>query len=61
MSNHTDHFLNCAQLVLSRLDRAALERLVNSLVALRSRGGRLFVLGVGGSAANAGHAVNDFR
>lgn len=61
VSNHTDHFLNCAQLVLSSLDRKAIERLVNSLVALRSSGGRLFVLGVGGSAANAGHAVNDFR
>ena len=61
MSNHTDHFLNCAQLVLARLDRVAVERLAEALVALRSRSGRLFVLGVGGSAANAGHAVNDFR
>ena len=61
MSNHTDHFLNCAQLVLARLDRVAVERLAEALVALRSRSGRLFVLGVGGSAANAGHAVNAFR
>ena len=61
MSNLTDHFLNCAQLVLARLDRVAVERLAEALVALRSRSGRLFVLGVGGSAANAGHAVNDFR
>ena len=61
MSNHTDHFLNCAQLVLARLDRVAVERLAEALVALRSRSGRLFVLGGGGSAANAGHAVNDFR
>ena len=38
-----------------------MERLVAELVALRARGGRLFVLGVGGSAANASHAVNDFR
>ena len=61
MSNHTDHFLNCAQLVLARLDRVAVERLAEALVALRSRSGRLFVLGVGGRAANVGHAVNDFR
>ena len=40
---------------------AAVERLASLLVALRARQGRLFVLGVGGSAANASHAVNDFR
>lgn len=61
MDNHTDHFLACAQSVLSKLDGVAIERLTNSLVSLRSRGGRLFVLGVGGSAGNASHAVNDFR
>jgi D-sedoheptulose 7-phosphate isomerase len=47
--------------VAARVDRAALERLVGLLADLRDRGGRLFVLGVGGSAANASHAVNDFR
>jgi D-sedoheptulose 7-phosphate isomerase len=44
-----------------KLDRAALENLVEHLVRLRNRQGRLFLLGVGGSAANASHAVNDFR
>jgi D-sedoheptulose 7-phosphate isomerase len=39
----------------------AIERLVQQLVAVRTRGGRVFFLGVGGSAANASHAVNDFR
>ncbi|WOI11831.1 SIS domain-containing protein [Thalassospira lucentensis] len=39
----------------------AMERLADDLLALRERGGRLFVLGVGGSAANCSHAVNDFR
>jgi D-sedoheptulose 7-phosphate isomerase len=43
------------------LDTAAVERLAQALVDLRTRGGRLFLLGVGGSAANCSHAVNDFR
>lgn len=47
--------------VASRLDRAAIGRLIDLLVDVRERGGRLFVLGVGGSAGNASHAVNDFR
>jgi D-sedoheptulose 7-phosphate isomerase len=47
--------------VVRRLDPALLEKLVGELVALRERGGRLFFLGVGGSAANCSHAVNDFR
>jgi len=47
--------------VLARLDTAAIERMAAILAETRSRGGRLFLLGVGGSAANASHAVNDFR
>ena len=47
--------------VAGRLDRGAIGRLVDLLVDVRERGGRLFVLGVGGSAGNASHAVNDFR
>jgi D-sedoheptulose 7-phosphate isomerase len=43
------------------IDSAALERMADLLVVVRNRGGRLFFLGVGGSAANASHAVNDFR
>ena len=43
------------------LDGAMVERLVAELAALRERGGRLFLIGVGGSAGNCGHAVNDFR
>jgi len=54
-------FLAEAQTVAARLDPAAIEGLVAELVALRERGGRLFILGVGGSAGNASHAVNDFR
>jgi D-sedoheptulose 7-phosphate isomerase len=47
--------------IASRLDAALCEKAVEILAAVRARGGRLFVLGVGGSAANASHAVNDFR
>jgi len=47
--------------ILGQLDPNLLERMVEHLVAIRERGGRLFILGVGGSAANASHAVNDFR
>ena len=46
---------------LSRLDVAAIERVAALLAELRERGGRLFFLGVGGSAGNCSHAVNDFR
>src|SRR5882757_8198455 len=47
--------------VLSALDVAELERCADGLAGVRARGGRLCVLGVGGSAAHASHAVNDFR
>ena len=47
--------------ITEKLDRRQIGNLVRCLGELRSRGGRLFVLGVGGSAANASHAVNDFR
>ena len=57
----TQTFLKYAAEVCSRIDVAAVERLVAELKALRERGGRLFITGVGGSAANASHAVNDFR
>src|SRR3954466_6444479 len=47
--------------ILGRFDHNAIERTATLLADLRERGGRLFLLGVGGSAANASHAVNDFR
>ena len=59
--SHTTGYIAEARQILERLDPAAIDRVVASLVALRTRGGRLFVLGVGGSAGNASHAVNDFR
>ncbi len=55
------NFLAEVQQVTAQLDAAAIERCVDELALVRERGGRLFILGVGGSAANASHAVNDFR
>jgi len=59
--SYTTSYLEEARQILARLDTAAIDRMVALLVELRERGGRLFVLGVGGSAGNASHAVNDFR
>lgn len=47
--------------IAAELDCEAIERVAELLASTRARGGRLFILGVGGSAANASHAVNDFR
>lgn len=47
--------------ILHNLDAGAIEKMAQILAETRARGGRLFFLGVGGSAANASHAVNDFR
>jgi D-sedoheptulose 7-phosphate isomerase len=59
--NFASQYLAEATQVIERIDGAAIERIVEELAALRARQGRLFVLGVGGSAGNASHAVNDFR
>jgi D-sedoheptulose 7-phosphate isomerase len=60
MSYSEQHLQETAEIV-SRLDPALCDKAVELLAAVRERGGRLFILGVGGSAANASHAVNDFR
>ncbi|PYJ09241.1 MAG: sugar isomerase [Verrucomicrobia bacterium] len=60
MSYSEQHLRETAEIV-SRLDPVLCEKAVELLAAVRERGGRLFILGVGGSAANASHAVNDFR
>ena len=57
----TRQFLAEVQQVTAQLNEAAIETAADELAAIRARGGRLFILGVGGSAGNAGHAVNDFR
>jgi len=57
----TKHYLSEASEILSQIDVAAIDRVIGKLQDLGRQGGRLFILGVGGSAANASHAVNDFR
>jgi D-sedoheptulose 7-phosphate isomerase len=59
--NHTERHLEEAGEIIRRLDRQAIEAMAEHLESVRAQGGRLFFLGVGGSAANCGHAVNDFR
>ncbi len=59
--SYTDQHLDEAMRILQQIDRARIEQMVSVLAAVRARGGRLFFLGVGGSAGNCGHAVNDFR
>jgi D-sedoheptulose 7-phosphate isomerase len=61
VSEHTAGYLEDARRALGRIDAAAIERMVAVLASLREQGGRLFVLGVGGGAANASHLVGDFR
>lgn len=61
VSEYTGMYLAEVRAVAERLDAAAIDRMVELLAELRERGGRLFFLGVGGGAGNAGHAVNDFR
>ena len=58
---HAAQYLREVQLIASQLDADQLDRFANALAELRVRHGRLFFLGVGGSAANASHATNDFR
>ncbi len=60
MSHVSQYFSEVVE-VSRTLDHELIERLAEGLVALRERGGRLFFLGAGGSAANCSHAVNDFR
>jgi D-sedoheptulose 7-phosphate isomerase len=57
----SQQFLSEAKQIIDGLDQTAIEGIVNILAATRLAQGRLFILGVGGSAANASHAVNDFR
>jgi D-sedoheptulose 7-phosphate isomerase len=54
-------YLNEASEILLKLDYVAIDRMTQLLVKLREDGGRLFLVGVGGGAGHAGHAVNDFR
>src|SRR5579864_612409 len=59
--NYTAKYLTEVAEIASAIDRQQVNQIVETLLELRRSRGRLFFLGVGGSAGNAGHAVNDFR
>jgi D-sedoheptulose 7-phosphate isomerase len=61
MENFSQAFLEESVALIRKLDTAAIEAVADGLAKVRARGGRLFILGVGGSAGHASHAVNDFR
>ena len=59
--NYIDKYLDEAHQIIDNLDKHAIEKMVNLLFNIRENNGRLFILGVGGGAGHASHAVNDFR
>jgi D-sedoheptulose 7-phosphate isomerase len=61
IDNFSTHFFNETIEAVKKIDTAEVEKIATGLNDLRARSGRLFILGVGGSAGHAGHAVNDFR
>jgi len=61
MKSYSQQHLNEAASIIQQIDVSAIERMADLLADVKRRGGRLFFLGVGGSAGNCSHAVNDFR
>lgn len=61
MEDYIHSYLKEAQDIAAKIDPADVEKVMRLLIEVREKRGRLFILGVGGSAGNAGHAVNDFR
>ncbi|MEE9317252.1 MAG: SIS domain-containing protein [Rhodospirillales bacterium] len=61
MADFADQFLNETTEIIAAIDRGKIEDMAAGLAKVRDGGGRLFILGVGGSAGHASHAVNDFR
>jgi D-sedoheptulose 7-phosphate isomerase len=59
--SYTDEYLEEVKAITAKIDRAAIEKMVDIISGIREKNGRLFFLGVGGGAGNASHAVNDFR
>jgi len=59
--SYVDQYIKEAGQILEAIDKDAIEKMIGLIMDIRARGGRLFFLGVGGSAANCTHAVNDFR
>jgi len=61
LSDYTSRYLEEAVKIAGQIDQAQVNKMIDILLKTRPANGRLFILGVGGSAGNAGHAVNDFR
>ena len=61
MSEYIDEYLKGINTVIDQIDRKDIEKTIKLLIRLREKKGRLFLIGVGGAAANCSHAVNDFR
>ncbi len=61
VTEYTQRYLSEVQQIAASIDGERVEKMIDILIEAREKGGRLFILGVGGSAGNAGHAVNDFR
>ena len=61
MNNYTSRYLSETAMIAALIDQTQIEKMIDILLETRAARGRLFFLGVGGSAGNAGHAVNDFR
>ncbi len=61
ISDFTKNYYSEVAAVARSIDQTSVDRMIDILVDTRARGGRLFILGVGGGAGHAGHAVNDFR
>jgi len=61
MTSFSEIYMEETKTILAAMDLQAIEKLAEGLAAVRAREGRLFILGVGGSAGHASHAVNDFR
>lgn len=59
--SYAEQYLNEAKSVIDRIDARQVEAMAELVAGIREKGGRIFFLGVGGSAGNASHAVNDFR
>lgn len=59
--NYVEKYLMDAKEIIDKMDKNQIEKMIDHLKAIKKRNGRLFFLGVGGGAANASHAVNDFR
>ncbi len=59
--NHINNYFKGIEEISKKIDKSKVEKLVKAILKIKRRNGRLFFLGVGGSAGNASHAVNDFR